>query len=1159
MNEALPSTLDPSAGQRGAADPSASVWVAASAGTGKTKVLTDRVLSLMLAGTPPQRILCLTFTKAAAAEMTERIARELGRWAAVGDEDLKKQLIDLLGQDPNEEQLRLARRLFASVLDTPGGLNIQTIHAFCQSLLGRFPLEANVAPHFSVLDERDVQDLMVAARDEVLLAAGREGSPLAQALAEVTDHAHESTFAELMKALAAERGRLSRCIDRHGSVGAMVAATRALLGLGPEDTPASVVTEGCENRQIDIVGLRRAVAALAQGSDTDRERGKAIGSWLEAAPDHRAATFDAYTRLFLANMGKSVPPTVRKTLITKDAKAPPAVAEVLHGEADRLLAVEMKRRAAITATATAALLVIAEAMGKAYQRLKNQRALLDYDDLILAAGRLLEAPGNVSWVLYKLDGGIDHVLIDEAQDTSPEQWRIIRALTAEFFAGEGARETTRTVFAVGDVKQSIFSFQGADPDEFVANRTWFGERVAAARENWRPIDLTVSFRSTRAVLAAVDAVFAQADAADGVALDGGDIVHQAHRKLDGGSVEIWPPVEPLETDPLPAWKPPIERIPGDSPQARLAQLLARRIETMTSGKEILESQGRPIRAGDIMVLVRRRTAFVEELVRALKLRGVAVAGVDRMVLTEQMAVMDLLAVGHFVLLPTDDLTLACVLKSPLIGLDDADLFSLAHGRGETSLWQSLAKHAANDPRFQDAHGQLQELLAMADMMAPFAFYARLLGALGGRRKLLARLGPEAEDPLGIFLDLARQFERDHVTSLQGFLHWIEIAPVEIKRDMEQGGELDAVRVMTVHGAKGLQAPIVFLPDTLQVPKQGARLLWPEIDGGDGSLLLWPPSRDACDAVANAESERFARKQRQEYRRLLYVAMTRASDRLIVCGWRTKNSEPADCWYHLVRKGLADAREAIGLQEVDDPFLAKAPEIGGCRVLRLTCPQEAPTTPKGAPAAIEAARLPPWVDRPAPIEPEPPRPLVPSRPDDDEPAVHSPVAAGGGDRFKRGRIIHRLLQSLPDVDPRRRPEIIRRWLARPVHGLDQTDQQEIAGEVLAVVEHPDFREIFGPGSLAEVPIAGVVGNRAIAGQVDRLLIATDAVTILDYKTDRLPPADPSLVPAAYLRQMAAYRQALQAIYPGRPVRCLLLWTAGPALMALDEASLDGYAP
>lgn len=1142
--------LDASSKQRGASDPTASVWVAASAGTGKTKVLTDRVLSLMLAGTPPHRILCITFTKAAAAEMSIRLAEVLGGWAAIPSHELDTRLADLLGRLPNEREQTLARQLFARILDTPGGMNIQTIHSFCQSILARFPLEAGVAPHFSVLDERDQQELMGAALEDVF-AAARQREDLADALTVITGHVQELEFGELTQSLAAERTKLGRMFERHGSVANTIAALAAHLGLDFDETPKTVIDAACDDLAFDGLGLRVALSGLEKGSETDRKRAASIAEWLQAAPSLRQEMFDTYANLFLTGTQPTQP---RKNLITKKAAATaPGAAEILENEAERLLTAVMRRRAAVIAEATGAMLTLGEALLNAYQRHKDLGSLLDYDDLITGVANLLERHGSTSWVLFKLDGGVDHILIDEAQDTSPEQWRIVRALTSEFFAGEGMRSDGRTMFAVGDVKQSIFSFQGADPAEFVANRNWFGEQVRGSGQLWRPISMEVSFRSTRAVLAAVDAVFSLDDAADGVALDGEMIVHQAWRQLDGGTVEVWPPLVPREEDEPVPWRPPIERLPGDTPEARLARLVAKRIKDMVSG-DILLSANRPVRPGDIMVLVRRRGMFVEALIRQLKLENVPVAGVDRMLINEQIAVMDLIALGRLVLLPTDDLTLATVLK-PLIGLDDEQLFDIAHGR-DGSLWSALRSKAGDVSAFGVALGQLNAFMALADLVPPFEFYARVLGPMGGRRRLLARLGPDAEDPLAEFLGLTLVYERSHAPSLEGFLQWIATTAVEIKRDLEQG-DRDAVRVMTVHGAKGLQAPIVFMPDTMQVPTKMSRLLWSEVR--DGELLLWPPRRSDCESLAERARETEKFRQRQEYRRLLYVAMTRAEDRLIVCGWRGARIEADDCWYRLIRNGLIARADELDVGIREDPFLAASEDSDDSEIVYLSCPQERQPGRKEARTKKPTPPLPDWVDQPPPPEPQPPLPLVPSQPEDDDPPVLSPLGPSGSARFRRGRIIHRLLQSLPDLPSETRDASARSWLARPVHGLDEDEQDQIAREVLAVLDEASLAAIFGAGSQAEVPLTGNINGRVISGQVDRLVVEPDTVTVLDYKTHRPPPIEVVDVSPVYLRQMAAYRGALRAVYPGRRVRCVLLWTDGPRSMPLPDHLLDQYAP
>ncbi|MEO5375985.1 MAG: double-strand break repair helicase AddA [Alphaproteobacteria bacterium] len=1142
--------LDPDREQRRAADPRASVWVAASAGSGKTKVLVDRVLTLLLGATPPQRILCLTFTKAAAAEMATRIAERLGRWATVGDTALHADLTRLLGEPPGEDQIPRARRLFAQVLDVAGGMKIETIHAFCQSLLKRFPLEAGVAPHFEVMDDRDSALAMAAARDEVLTRARLEpGNTLAAALAEVTARLHEALFPEMIEELARHRGRLRRMIEHRGGVGPLIAATRALLGVGAGETPAGIVAEACAETSFDGPALRAAAAALAMGSARDGERGATLAAWL-ATPEERLARFDDYCAAFLAE-GKDGRAKVRDTLITKKpAAAAPGAAPALAAEAQRLLAIAERLKAVTVAAATTALLRLGAALVEAYDRHKETRALLDYDDLILAARRLLEADGRTAWVLYKLDGGIDHLMIDEAQDTSPDQWAVVRALTAEFFAGKGARsDALRTVFAVGDRKQSIYSFQGADPDGFERMRRLLSDRVRDVGAGWHDVPLNISFRSTRAVLDAVDAVFTSDAARDGVVLEGEDVRHLAYRQGQAGLVEVWPAVRPRPIDPPPPWRPPVERLAGDSPETRLAGLMARRIQAMIRSGEVLPSRNRAVRPGDIMVLVRRRGGFVEDLVRSLKQLGVPVAGVDRMVLTEQMAVMDLMALGRFLLLPEDDLTLATVLKGPLVGLSEEELFALAHPR-QGGLWPELRRHDGDGSAFDRAAPMLSEVLGLADLLPPHELFAHVLGRLGGRRRLVARLGVEAEDAIDEFMALTLRHGAMHTPSLQGFLQWMETGAVEIKRDLDQGGGDQggggAVRIMTVHGAKGLQAPIVFLPDTLQAPTRAPKLFW----HGEGAeaLMLWPPRRDLCDPVSEDLWAAARLAQDREYRRLLYVAMTRAEDRLYVCGWHTNKAPPATCWYTLIR----DAVAPLAVEE-GDAFLAADPDADGSAVLRLRTPQEA----KPEASAVEAHLAPPeavipeWAQRPPPPEPSPPRPLAPSRPDGTEPPVRSPFGPDGAAHFRRGHLVHRLLQSLPELAPEERSAAARRYLDRAADDMSPEERSALTAEALAVLAHPEAAPLFAPGSQAEVPVVGLVGDRVVSGQVDRLMVSETTVLIADYKTNRPPPAHEDQVAPLYLRQMAAYRAALEQVYPGRRVRCFLVWTDGPRVMELTR--------
>ena len=861
--------VDPGLQQRRAYEREASVWVEASAGTGKTTVLTRRVLSLLLAKTAPSRILCLTFTKAAAAEMANRINDTLSRWATSADGALTEELAPLIGSMPDADQLDYARQLFARVLDAPGGITIATIHAFCQSLLRRFPLEAGVAPHFEVMDERSSAEALTAAREAVLTRAREERtSPLAEALAEAVQRTHEERFTELLAALAHERARLFECLTR--GFDEFARSLRRLLDLRPGETLDGILAEGCQT--CDEAALRAACAAmLASKAKSDKERGAIIGAWL-ASPDSRHAAFDDYLCAFFTADGAG--PRFTRPITVSLGREQPAVQAAIEAEAERLQVIRQRRCAAEIYAATAAIARLGTAMLEEYERYKRSRALLDYDDLILKTRDLLRRSGIAPWVLFKLDGGLDHILVDEAQDTNPEQWEIVQLIAAEFFAGEGARDGARTVFAVGDAKQSIYSFQRADPAKFIAMRAHF-ERAAGAW--WRRVPLYVSFRSVAAVLAAVDAVFAGDPAKDGVALDGPIIRHIAKRQGDAGLVELWPPIEPEKLAPPAPWEPPLKQRGASEPRARLAQAIAARIKDWLDRGERLEAHDRPIRPSDVMVLVRRRGPFVGELVRHLKKRGVPVAGVDRMILTEQLAVEDLMALAQFLLLPEDDLTLASVLKGPLFGLSEDDLFQLAWRR-PGSLWAALREHREESPNFAHAAKELEELLARVDFVPPYELFAEILSPRGGRKAILGRLGPEASDPLDELLAAALAYERAHGVSLQGFLHWLAEGAAEIKRDLDQGAR-DEVRILTVHGAKGLEAPIVFLPDTLQMPTKTAPILWHAGTRDAVAMPLWMVARDAPPRAAQVALDAAKRKRDQEYRRLLYVAMTRAKDDL----------------------------------------------------------------------------------------------------------------------------------------------------------------------------------------------------------------------------------------------------------------------------------------
>lgn len=1159
---------DPNQIQQRAADPKTSVWVAASAGSGKTKVLTDRVLALLVDGADPASLLCVTFTKAAAAEMSNRIHRELSRWTQKNNAALDQAISALDGTPSTPQKREIARKLFARVLDLPGGLRIRTIHSFCQSILGRFPIEAGIVPNFDAMDERESAELMAWAQEAVLSRA-REDSVLSDALASVTGHAVESRFADLLAGMARRRAWLSQTIRQTGSEEGAVQAMRVALGLAPEEDQDErvAIREACMVEADHEAALRAAVAAI-EDYGSSREKGKAasVKAWLALTPNERIAEFDSYFGFFFT---KTFTPV--KTLCTNAViKNAPMVLKTLAAEQQRLEEIDEKIRQRATAKASEGLLRLGAAILAEYEARKTAMARLDYDDLIQRAGALLSRD-TVPWVLYKLDGGLEHMLIDEAQDTSPDQRTIVDALVDAFFAEGVPTKHPRTVFVVGDAKQSIYSFQGADPEGYRRWREDLTARAEAGGQELRPVPMDISFRSVQPVLDVVDATFAEGQARIGVAEpDGPAPEHIAFRENLPGRVELWPPVLPPEEGTADPFDPPI--LAGREDRRDATQTLAEGLAEIVAGwiHTGLTMPARPnrkIRAGDILFLVQRRTALIDALVRAFKQRGIPVAGVDRITLTEQIAVMDLIALARALLLPEDDYTLACLLKSPLVGFDDDDLIALtAPVEGQRDgLRHRLREMGQEQPRFAAASQWFDGLLNVADRIPPYELFQRALltpcpgpggphapaQEMTGRQAMVARLGTEIEDPLEEFLSLALDHDRRRTPSLEGFLAWFERGNTELKRDLEAEAR-DEIRIMTVHGAKGLQAPIVILPDALT--KSGARgepLRWYKNKAGL-HVPIWTPSTRYQEKRAADLKQVENDAADQEYRRLLYVAMTRAEDWLIVTGRAQKRARPDGTWHQLVGEGLR--RLSATLEE--ERALADGWQGS---VLTYTPLPALPAACAEAEQEHPVSEAPAWLFKPPIPEPTPSHPLTPSRPDDAEPAARSPLAGDDPLRFKRGQLIHRLLQTLPDLAPNMRQEAAARYLALSAHGLTPDQQAQLSKEAIGVLMHPEFAALFGPGSRAEVPLVGVVGKdggavKTIAGQVDRLLITDHEILVVDYKTLRVSPPDPSKVPKAYIQQMAGYHAVLERLFPNRPIRCALIFTQTPRLVALPNAIL-----
>ena len=1139
MNEALHARERATIAQQTASDPRISSWVGASAGSGKTKVLTDRVLRLLLReDAAPGRILCLTFTKAAAAEMQTRLARRLGAWSALDDDALRAEVGKVIGEPATRAEIDTARRLFCRVLEQPGGMRILTIHSFCQSLLQSFPLEAQLSPGFAMLEEADSDALLAEAREAAL--AGGAISP--DALGALSRLVSADALGSAIRVLHRHRNRVEPILAGSPDAAAML---HGCLGLPDGEREEDVAAAFCAPPE-EVLAAARLLAE--HKTRTSRELGARMLALLSLPPAERSA--DEWWGCLHTKEG-----TPRTALVKAD--------DCFARECDRLAELEARRTAHRLRAATGALLAAARPVLRDYADRKGRRGALDFDDLIARAQALLLDPGS-AWVLFKLDGGLDHILLDEAQDTNPAQWGIAEAIAAEFFAGRGTREEgARTFFAVGDAKQSIFGFQGADARGFLTRQDAFGTMIRAGGGFFDPVDLNVSFRSCTPILALVDRVFEDGSARGGVVQDGDRLEHSTDRAGHAGLVEIWPPLERPAKDEATPWVVPETPVTAGDAEAQLADALAARIRHMLDHERLPARGDRPVGPGDVMVLVRRRTSFVELLVGALKGRGVPVGGVDRLRLVDAIAVADVMALLDALLLPEDDLALAAALKSPLIGLSEEELFALCHGR-DGRLWHALRERRDDDGAVGAAARTVAALMDRADYVTPHALMSEILGEGGGRARLLARLGMEAAEALDELLSAAIRYEARNPPSLQGFLHWLRAGGATVKREAEGAG--DAVRVMTAHGSKGLQAPVVIIPD---IGRGGARdtLMWGAADaaGSTPTIPLWAPRKEFQarawrDARAAAEAA-----SNEEENRLLYVALTRAEDRLIVCGIAPAKASPHPPWHQQVKEGFFrghDRGEAGFAQVAFDPAAFGYAGSGrfGEEGWQVSAPQSVAPRPEAVAIRAEGEGLPRWATERAPAEASE-DPVAPSRTEGEEGPAAAPHGAAdpGGRRFRRGLLIHALLQFLPDHPAAAREGIARRHLARPGHGLSAAEVEATWEEVRGVLEHPALGDAFAPGSLAEAPLAGTVGGRAVAGQVDRLSLGPDRVVVVDYKTNRPPPARPEDVSPAYLRQMAAYRAVLRAGWPGRQVDCALVWTWSGHVMPLPDALLDPHAP
>ena len=1093
-----------------AADPASSTWVSANAGSGKTRVLTDRVARLLLHETPPQRILCLTYTKAAASHMQIQLFDRLGSWAMLPDAALTEKLVDLgePGASITPDFLRMARTLFARALETPGGLKIQTIHSFCAALLRRFPLEAGVSPQFQEMDERSDKKL----RADILETLADRPNP--DAFDGIATYLSGDDADTLARQVAKNRAAFAK-----GATKAEIwQAFELPVGYDQTIYLAEVLPDWAQDVLEDLI------EPLKTGTVTDERNAAKIQSLDLGNPDLETATVLEGIFVFkndqklkapnAAKIGSFPTETVRKNY--------PYLIEAVQHLMLGFEAGKARRQSLMAAERTWALHQFANAFLPEYATRKQAHGWLDFDDLILKARALLTESGMAQWVLFKMDGGIDHILVDEAQDTSPDQWAVIAKLAEEFSVGHGARDIARTLFVVGDEKQSIYSFQGADPHAFDRMRQHFDARLKDVNETLAHRELLYSFRSSPAILRLVDQVMLS----DNSVLTS-NVTHRAFHATLPGRVDLWPFHEKPEKDDKPVWYDPVDSPSANDPSLDLAKDIARHIREILDAKTVIPSAkgNRLVVPGDFLILVQRRSDLFHEIIKALKVESLPVAGADRLRIGAELAVRDLTALLAFLETPEDDLSLAAALRSPLLGFSQSDLFHLAHDR-KGWLWARLRGMAEQYPTVLEI---LNDLRKQTDFLRPYELLERILTRHKGRENLIARLGREAEEGVDGLLAQALDYEQVEPPSLTGFLGWMSTDDSDIKRQMESRSR--EIRVMTVHGAKGLESPIVILPDTAERRLPQGDLVLPLASGLPSWKLSKPEAPDLMHSALVARET----AQKEERMRLLYVAITRAENWLIVCGAGEQGKELTS-WYNQIKAAMTAAPASAFLFSMG---LGLRFQTGNWDAAADFIPAQDAQANQG---------LPNWALEPAPAFVHPVKPSSPSD------LGGAKIVSGADDGLtedaakRRGSLIHLLLEHLPGVEPTHRSNVASRILAAENALADLSTLQP---EVELVLDAPDLAFLFSENSLSEVPISAMFKNTPIYGIIDRLIVTPNRILAVDFKSNAVVPDTPAQTPEGILRQMAAYRAGLGEIWPGRQIDTAIVWTRTATFMELPH--------
>ena len=1108
--------------------PITSSWVSANAGSGKTFNLINRVVRLLISGVAPSKILCITFTNSAAEEMKVRLLDRLAEWVTMESNELLfhiESLLETKFTDGESRKLILlkARQLFAEVLEEQSSLRISTIHSLCETILRHFSVETGIPFDFKIINEIEQRALI----EELLQEFAVESNQAFININKIIKPSSEAALTDFTLEIISDQERLIK---------------EDFFEYFPEFTEA--VSEGEINNsnsqklrsKISSKVLKTLIEAFSTGGNESQIHGKMIEDSYSSEQEN---FFEVMEKVFLTLEKK--PRDHKRFPDKKVLEKYPQIISTIKKITDLILDIRRDCQTKDLYLKTKKVKDFGKEVVSKYEKKKLEKNSLDFYDLLKKVKDLLCKDGMMSWVNFKIDATLNHLLVDECQDVSPIQWEIINRIAGEFFDNWAAVQESKSIFIVGDEKQTIYSFQGADPLTFTKVKSFYSKKLKSVGSNLIDLDLNKSYRSSPLILNYINKVFSDPNSL------GVKVVkpHQGTKSLPG-RVEIWPIDQKQKTiiSPKVWWESVSETNSSDSKEI-FAERLAKEIRVILAEKFIPDENSdcikfRKVMPNDIMILFRSRSPLYYEIIEQLNRQHLPTQGADRIILNNDISIKDIISLLKFLDNPLDDLSLAEALKSPFFNISEAKLFEFAYNR-EESLWLSFLNNSSES----DIITEISNLLSQVDTLTTYELLEMILVENSGMEKLINRLGSEVYETVEAFLGYVSEFEDNNISSLASFLNWFSKNKLEIKRPPNKEGR--QIKVMTIHASKGQESPIVILPDTLN---HSIKMTQSKLVKSKNSIFFKQEKLERCQKISEIERANLVENEFEE-NRLLYVALSRTKYWLIISA-NGKTLE--ESWY---QKCL------LAYEQMSSEEFTVSNEVSGQKmVLEYNWHRESNKANHTIDPVIENINMGVKLKE-IDVNKVEKEKLSPTSLKKIYPKPYSRTERINESLDKnmsliRGNLIHSLFEKLSKVENSKR-QIVAKNIAK-IHfpELKENYVESAIAETLSVMRAKENKRFFSREARFEITIMGALeGIGKINGKIDCLLINDKEIEIVDFKTDRNPPKSVSEVSAAYIMQLGIYSSLIQRSFPDLPIFSYILWTKSNSIMPISRSTQKKY--